>query len=154
MCRYTFRFSWPICPRCGRLKHVFKKRLISRRGVLAVYIKKTLPNNHACEVETVLVPLLLLQKSVGCLPTTVYMPLKEYKVLSREEISSYEWEKELKELVNVSGAQESISRNRFQGIDSASLCSLAGRCDNPVCRTPATRLHIVWRNRFLGSLYV
>jgi hypothetical protein len=34
------------------------------------------------------------------------------------------------EFVNVCGAQESILRNR-----SASLCGLAGRYDNPFCRT-------------------
>ncbi len=34
--------------------------------------------------------------------------------------------------LNFLGAQESIPKNQFQGIDSASLCSLAGRYDNPI----------------------
>ncbi len=44
------------------------------------------------------------------------------------------------------------SRNRFQGIDSVSLCSLAGRNDNPFWRTNPPG-NIGWRrNRSLGSL--
>ncbi len=43
-------------------------------------------------------------------------------------------------------------RNWFQGIDSVSLCSLAGRDDNPFWRTDPPG-YIGWRrNRSLGSL--
>jgi hypothetical protein len=59
-------------------------------------------------------------------------------------------------------------RNRFQGMNSVSLCSLAGRYDNPIptwflapidcLKIPAQRLHsqaeLVPLNRFLGSLKV
>jgi hypothetical protein len=38
-------------------------------------------------------------------------------------------------------------------IDSASLRSLAGRYDNPICRTGPPG-YIGWWNRFLGSLKV
>jgi hypothetical protein len=41
-------------------------------------------------------------------------------------------------------------RNRFQGLDYASLCSLAGHYDNPICCTG----YVGWRNRYLGSLNV
>ncbi len=47
---------------------------------------------------------------------------------------------------------ESEPRSRFQGIDSASLCSLAGRNDSPICRTGPPGID-PW-NRFLGSLNV
>ena len=45
------------------------------------------------------------------------------------------------------------TRNSFQGIDSASLCNLSGRYDNPICRNGPPG-YIGWRNRFLGSLNV
>jgi hypothetical protein len=76
------------------------------------------------------------------------------------------------EFVNVSGAQESVSRNRIRqarnrflgslkglkiglsytyspGIDSASLCSMAGRCDNPICCSSFPG-YIGWWNLFFG----
>ncbi len=40
-------------------------------------------------------------------------------------------------------------RNRFHGIGSVSLDSLAVLCDNPICRTGLPG-YIGWRNRFLG----
>jgi hypothetical protein len=55
------------------------------------------------------------------------------------------------------------TRNRCQGINSASLCSLAGRYDNPIpirclapidfLKIPALVASIRW-NRFLGTLNV
>ncbi len=46
-------------------------------------------------------------------------------------------------------------RNRFQGIKSASLCSLGGRYNNPICRTgPPPPGYKGGRNWFLGSINV
>ncbi len=44
-------------------------------------------------------------------------------------------------------------RNRFRGIDSASLCNLGGRYDKYGNRT-GQPVYIGWRNRFLGFLNV
>ncbi len=45
-------------------------------------------------------------------------------------------------------------RNRFQGIDSAGVCSLEGRFDNPICRTGPPGYIGWWNNRFRGSMNV
>jgi hypothetical protein len=58
--------------------------------------------------------------------------------------------------LNFYGAQESIPRNRFQGIDSASLCDVTGHYDNPICRTgpPGYKGKIDSLDQFLGFLKV